>query len=196
MRRLFGLLGPLLVAGLLVGGAIPVRAVTPVSYADPAGDQVDLRPSMDILKVSWDVEHTGLGGRPRLVVEMTLAAPPEKQLVNYTASGKVSTGCYVKASYRPGTVFTAVAAEPSSQFAVGCQESIHRVNARSGIKDGVITMSIPLGSIPKSFRDKGELTELLATTEIAEPLSGILGTGLWGTGPADEATTNQTFRYS
>ena len=184
-----------LVAGLLVGGGVPVRAVTPVSYEDPAGDQVDLRPSMDILKVSWDVEQATAGG-PWLVVEMTLAAPPEAQLVNYTANGTASTGCYAKASYRPGSVFTAVAATATAEFAFGCLEGIKRVDAGIEVKDAVITMSLPIESIPKSIRASGELTELTATTEIAEPLSGIIGTAWWGVAAADEATTDQTFRYA
>ena len=196
VRRHFGLLGPLLVTGLLVWGAMPLRAATPVSYDDPSGDQLDPRPSMDILKVSWSVEQGSADVGPWIVAEMTLAARPEAQLVNYTAAGAGSAGCHVKASYRPGTVFTAMGTTPTAQFTVGCAESIARVDARAEVKDGVITMSIPLQSIPKSIREKGELTELTATSEIAEPLSGIIGTAWWANGAADTATTDKTFRFA
>lgn len=199
MRKHFGLLGLLSVAGLLLAGAIPVRAVSPVSFEDPAGDQLDPRASMDILRVSWGLEQASTVGRPRIVVEMTLAGPPEARLVKYTATGDAGARCVVKASYRPGTVFTAAGIEPAADFFVGCADPYEPgelVEARTEIKRNVITMSAPLDSITKFLRQPGKLTELSATTEIAEPVTGIVGPAHIDVVAADEATTDRTFRYA
>lgn len=199
MRRHGGVFGLLLVAGLLIGGAIPVRAVSPVSFEDPAGDQLDLRPSMDILKVSWDVTQASTLGRPRIVVQIELAAPPEERLVNYAAGGDAGGGCLLEGTYHPGTVFTALGAEPAADFYVDCghwDEMGQLVEARLETKGNVITMSIPLDSVPADVRRSGQLTELWATSELAEPMTGIVGTWWTGAGGADKATTDQTFRYA
>lgn len=200
MRRQSSWIGVLLVAGLLIGGAAPVRAVSPVSFEDPAGDQLDLRPSMDILKVSWDVKRTSKVGRPWMVVEMTLAAAPEERLVSYFAEGDAGSDCFVEASYRPGNVFAEADINSDAWFIAGCNrdgdEMAQIVDARLEIKGNVITVSAPLDAITKAIRDSGQLTALSATAEIAEPMTGILGTTWLGAPGADNATTDQTFRYA
>ena len=177
---------------------MPVRAVTPVSYDDPAGDQLDPRPSMDILKVSWSVTPASNAARPRLVVEMTLAAPPEERLVNYTAVGDAGRGCKVDVSYHPGTVFSTTGIEPTADFSVVCQDPYEAGalwEARLELKGNVITMSTPLDSVTKLLRETGTLTGLVAMSGIGEPITGQTGTAQTGAA-ADTATTDQTFRYS
>lgn len=149
---------------------------------------------MDILKVAYDVKQVNKGGPPSIVVEITLAAPPEAQLVNYTANGDAGGDCFVDVSYRPGTVLSQTHGIPAAQFWIGCGDAGELVAAKTLIKGNVITMSTALDSIPKTIRENGELTGLSATSEIAEPVTGIVGTAIIG--GADEATTDKTFRYA
>lgn len=200
MRRHFGLLGSLLVVCLLLAGAAPVRTASAVSYEDPAGDQVDPRPSMDILRVSWDVRQASQVGRPWLVVEMTLAAPPEQRLASYFAGGNADSECFVEAAYRPGTVFTATTINSDAWFLAGCEPDGDKpgdvVDAKLEIKGNVITMSASLDSITNLIRDSGQLTGLSATAEVAEPVTGIVGPAQFGVVAGDQASTDQTFRYA
>ena len=179
---------------------MPVRAATPVSYDDAAGDQADPRPSMDILKVSWSVKQTSTVGRPWLVVEMTLAAPPEQRLASYSAEGDAGSKCFIEAAYRPGSVFAAAAINSEAWFLPGCtadgDEYGDVIDATLEIKGNVISISAPLQSITKQIRDSGRLTALSARAEISEPVTGILGLRQFGVPVGDEASTDQTFRYS
>ena len=194
-----GVLGLLFVAGLLVGGAMPVRAASTVSFEDPAGDQLDPRPSMDILKASWSVTQATSAGRPRFVVEIELAAPPEPRLVNYSASGDAGGGCYFEVGYHPGTVFSTTGIEPTADFYGACphweEYEMRPTEARLEITGSVITMSLPVDALHPDVGRSGAFTGLRATSEIAEPVTGVAGTWVGGAG-ADEATTGQTFRYA
>lgn len=180
---------------------MPARAaVTPLAYEDPAGDALDIRPSMDILKVTHDLRQINKTGPKSLVYELTLAGPPEAQLISYGVEGDAGP-CFVDAAFRPGTVFSQVVGSGAAQFFVGCEgmES-ELIDAKSLIKGNVITMSIALDSLPKPARESGELKNLYSFTQNAEPVTGIFGNGdqdlgMPGVLPTDSASTDKTFKF-
>lgn len=202
MRRISGVVAIVLLVGLSAVGSMPVRAaVSPLDYEDPAGDALDTRASMDILKVTHDVRQINKTGPPSLVYELTLGAPPESQLVTYGMEGDAGP-CFVDAAFRPGTVFTQVVGTGAAQFFVGCEgmES-ELIDAKSLIKGNVLTMSIALDSLPKPAREAGELKNLYSFTQTAEPVTGIFGNGdqdlgMPGVLPTDSATTDKTFNFA
>lgn len=201
MRKRLGWLGLVLVAGLLIGGALPVRAATALSYDDPAGDALDTRASMDIVKVTYDIRQINKSGPPSLVVELELAGPPEAQLATYDIQSTAGESCFVDAGFRPGTVVTQAGLIPAAQFYLGCNGDNAFVAAKSLIKGNVLTMSIAMDSLPKPIRELGVLSELYAFSMTAEPAVGLYGNGyidLIGNlpTPTDSATTDQTFKFA
>ena len=179
---------------------MPVRAAGPLTYDDPAGDALDTRASMDIVQVSYDVRQVNKSGPPSLVVELTLAAPPEAQLATYDIQADAGASCFVDAGYRPGSVAAAAGLLPAAQFYVGCDGENAFITGKSLIKDNVITMSIALDSLPKGVREAGELSGFYAFSMTSEPVLGLYGNGYTdGPGnlptPTDSASTDKTFTF-
>lgn len=179
---------------------MPARAATPVTYENDEGDALDGRASMDILSVTYDVRQMNRGGPPSLVVEMTLAAPPESELATYGAEGDAGS-CFIDVSFRPGTLWSAALGFSGSQFFVGCDGDNQLIDAKTLVKDNVITWSLSLDSLPKPAREAGELINLYSFTQTSEPVFGIFGNGDQDTGgpgvlPTDSAETDQTFRFA
>lgn len=201
MSRHLRWLAPSLVAGLLISGAMPVRAASPLSFDDPAGDALDSRKSMDIVKVTYDVRQVNKSGPPSLVVELTLAGAPESQLATYSVDADAGEDCFVYASYRPGTVFTAATGFAAGQFFIGCGDDQAFTAAKMLVKGNLITMSVAMDSLPKPIREKGELSGIYAYTQTSEPATGILGNG-WVDyvghmpTPTDSAKTDKKFRFA
>ena len=201
MRRHLGVIGLATVAALAAVSAAPASAaVTPLHYEDPAGDALDVRPSMDIVKVTHDVRQINRTGPPSFVVEITLAAAPETQAVSYHAEG-VAGECQIDAAFRPGTAFSQAAAWGPAHFLINCPAGGGIVDGKSLIKGETITLSVAMDSIPKEARAVGVLSELVAFSQIADPAVGIMGNGYHDTGgpgvlPTDTATTDQTFKFA
>lgn len=180
---------------------MPVRAVDALSYDDPTGDALDTRASMDIVKVTYDVRQVNKSGPASLVVELTLAAPPETQLATYDIQADAGDSCFVDAGFRPGTVVSQAGLIPAAQFYIGCNGDNAFVPAKSLIKGNVLTMSVALDSLPKTAREEGVLSGLYAFSMTSEPVIGLYGNGYTdGIGnlptPTDSATTDKTFKFA
>ena len=180
---------------------MPVRAAAPLTFEDPAGDALDTRPSMDILKVTYEVRQVNRTGPPSLVTQLTLAAPPEGQLATYSMDAEAGPECFIDATYRPGRLWTEAGVAPAAEFYVGCGSDAAFVPAKMDIKDNVITLSVAMDSLPKQAREAGELTGLYAFSMTSEPALGLYGNG-YIDGPGnlptatDSATTDQTFKLA
>lgn len=172
-----------------------------LSFEDPAGDALDGRQSMDIVKVGYDVRQVNRGGPPSLVIELTLAGAPETQLATYGIEGDAGP-CFIDAAYRPGTVFATAIGSGAAAFFIGCEGGDSElIDAKSLIKDKVISLSIALDSLPKAARQAGVLENLYAFTQTSEPVTGIFGNGdqdLGGPGvlPTDSAKTDKKFKFA
>jgi len=190
----------LLALAVLLLAAAPSQAAG-LSFGDPAGDALDGRKSMDIVKVGYDVRQMNRGGPPSLVIELTLAGPPETQLASYGVEGDAGP-CFIDAGFRPGTVFATAVGSGAASFFIGCEgEDPELVDAKSLIKGNMITLSIALDSLPKAARQAGVLENLYAFTQTSEPVTGIFGNGdqdLGGPGvlPTDSAKTDKKFKFA
>ena len=180
---------------------MPVRAATPLTYEDDAGDALDTRASMDIVSITYDIRQVNRGGPPSLYIEMVLSAPPESQLATYAAEGDAGP-CFIDASYRPGTVLSQTLGLPAADFFIGCDGADSAlVPSTTRIKDNVIAWSIAMDSIPKEAREAGSMINLFAFTHTSEPVTGIFGNGDQDTGgpgilPTDSAETDQAFNFA
>lgn len=175
---------------------MPVRAAAAVTYDDPAGDALDTRPSMDILKVTHDFRQVNKSGPPSLVFEMTLGAPPEQQLVAYYARSTADGDCWLEAWFTPGRLLDVVTGGSNATIYQGCGDDGAFVPAKFLIKGNLLTWSIAVDSIPKPIREAGELQELHAYTQTTEPVFGIVGNGTLIPARTDSAVTDQTFRFA
>lgn len=200
MRKHRSLFGVLLIAGLLVAAGIPARAATPLTFDDPAGDSLDTRASMDIVKVSYDVRQVNKSGPPSIVIEMTLSAAPESQLVQYRINANQGDDCRVDARYAPGTLFATALGGGGGEAFIGCGDASELVDLKTLIKGNVITMSFALDTLPKPMREAGELKNFYAFTQTADPLLGLIGNGDTDATntpiPTDSATTDKTFKFA
>ena len=200
MRARSWLVGFVLI-GLFAVASVPAQAaVTPLSIDDPAGDQLDARASMDIVNVTYDVRQMNKTGPPSLVVIMTLSGPPEAQLASYRANANAGDSCRIDFTYQPGTVFAQVAGSGAGNIFMGCDGDTELVEAKTLIKDNVITMSLALDSMPKPLRAVGELKDLYSFSQNAEPLTGLIGNGdldvINTPVPSDSAETDKTFKFA
>ena len=179
---------------------MPVQAATPLTIDDPAGDALDGRGSMDILKLGFDVRQVNKSGPPSLVFELTLADPPETQLASYNIDTKAGD-CRLDASWRPGTLLVEAGLFPAGQFSVACGDEIGTlIGAKMGSKDNVISMSLAMDSVPKPMRQAGALEGIYAFTQTAEPVFGVIGNGYSdGIGntptPTDSVSTDKKFKF-
>lgn len=74
--RALKIAGPLFaVVSVFVAGS--AQAAGPLTYTDKAGDALNGRASMDIVRVTHDLRQVNKSGPPSLVFEMELAAAPE-----------------------------------------------------------------------------------------------------------------------
>lgn len=202
MRMRSFLTGLLVVAAVGGGLGVPAQAKGPVTYTDKKGDALDGRASMDIVRVTHDLQQINKAGPKSLVFEMELAAPPESQLVSYYVMTRIEGCGRFYASYRPGAVVFGTAGIAPANFFHACGKgpgdgAILRGTFR--VDKNVLRWSVALDSLPKDQRTSLKLTELEAFTQIAEPATGIIGTG-WLDGihaPAkiDHATTDKTWSF-
>lgn len=172
----------------------------PLTYADDPGDALDGRASMDIVRVTHDLRQVNKTGPQSLVFEMELAAPPEAQLASYFVMTEIEGCGSFYASYRPGAVVFGAAGIPGAGFYHSCADADGAILNGSFRLDGkVLRWALALDSLPKDQRASLTLGGLQAFSQIAEPATGIIGTG-WLDGnhaPAkiDAATTDKTWSY-
>ncbi|HUR50118.1 MAG TPA: hypothetical protein VMY88_11410 [Acidimicrobiales bacterium] len=174
----------------------------PAAYSDDAGDSLDTRPSMDIVGVSYDVRQVNKSGPPSLVVEMELAGPPEGQLASYETRAQVEGCGYFQTSYAPGTLFVSALGSSPASFFMECGSAPDSTGSTATLLDAQFRIdgnklrwAIAMDSIPKELRGGTTFSELNAFTQIAEPVSGIFGTGSDLPLPMDEAATDKTWSY-
>lgn len=183
-------------AAVFLSGA-GVRAAGPLKYTDDVGDALDTRASMDIVSVTYDVRQVNRDGPPSLVVEMELAAPPEVQLSTYNTQATVPGCGFVNTNFTPGTVLvTALDAGPADFF-VECGDDGESavLPAQMRIQENTLTWSIALDGLPKILKAGGTVEEIRAITQIAEPATGIFGSGDPGPLPIDEASTDNKWSF-
>ena len=199
MRRLRP--AALVFAALAILFAGSAQAATPLTYSDEPGDALDGRASMDIVRVTHDLRQVNKSGPPSLVFEMELAAPPEAELASYYVMTEIEGCGRFYASFRPGSVVfgTALGIAPAD-FYHSCADADGAILDGSFRVDGnILRWGLALDGLPKDQRAGITLSSLQAFTQIAEPATGIIGTG-WLDGnhaPAkiDAATTDQTWSY-
>lgn len=198
MRRykLAGLL--FVVLSVLVAGS--ARAGAPLKYIDEPGDALDGRASMDIVNVTHDLRQVNKVGPPSLVFEMELGAPPEAQLASYYVFSVIEGCGDFYASFRPGSVVFGNLGIAPADFWLDCAGDGGDILAgQFRIEGNVLRWSIALDGLPKDVRAGQQLSQLHALTQIAEPATGIIGTG-WLDGnaaplPVDAASTDKTWSY-
>lgn len=193
----------LVFAALAVVMAGSARPAGPLTYTDDAGDALDGRASMDIVRVTHDLRQVNKAGPPSLVFEMELAAPPESELVSYYVMSEIEECGSFYASFRPGSVvFGAALAIAPADFYHSCGDGPGDgaiLPAVFRIDGNVLRWAVALDSLPKAQRGGLALTDLRAFTQIAEPATGIIGTG-WLDGtpaplPVDTASTDKTWSF-
>jgi len=192
----------LIFVALSVLSAGSAQAGAALTYADKKGDALDGRASMDIVRVTHDMRQVNKTGPPSLVFEMELAAPPQSQLASYFVMTDIEGCGRFYASYRPGAVVFGALGIGSADFYHSCGDGPGDGAILSGafrLEKNVLRWSVSLDSLPKAQRASLKLGGLQAFTQIAEPATGILGTGwLDGThAPAkiDSATTDKTWSF-
>lgn len=198
---------PLLVLVFAVAlPAFPARAVSPpLIVKDPAGDSLDARASMDILSTTFEVKKVKASDpKPSLIITMKLGAQPEQQLVSYDVWATIPECGEFNATYAPGTILTKSPAHgnppPSSVFI--CNGSadpsgsldLHHPKFAIG-KDNTLTWTIALDYFSKRARAGAKLTEIHADTQLAEPLTGIIGNAALGV-PTDALATDKEFTFA
>ena len=191
----------LIVAALAVFCAGSVQAGTELKYTDDAGDALDGRASMDIVSVTHDIRQVNKTGPKSLVFEMELAAPPEMQLASYYVMTEIKDCGSFYASFRPGAVVFSAVGIAGADFYHSCADADGAILDGQFRLDGkTLRWAVALDSLPKSQRTGTTLEGLRAFSQIAEPATGIIGTG-WADGtalplPIDEATTDKTWSFT
>lgn len=183
------------VAVLFAGSAQAAAALT---YTDETGDALDGRASMDIVRVTHDLRQVNKTGPPSLVFEMELAAPPESQLASYYVMTEIEGCGSFYASYRPGAVVFGALDIAGADFYHSCADGDGAIlSGNFRLEKNVLRWALATDSLPKDQRTSLTLSSLQAFSQIAEPATGIIGTGwLDGThAPAkiDAATTDKTW---
>lgn len=181
-----------LIAALVVLSAVPARAAQPLTYEDEAGDTLDGRDSMDIVRVTHDLQQVNKSGPPSLVVEMELAAPPEDMAVRYVVSTEIPGCGSFTATYRPSAVVYEAAGIASADFYLSCEDEF--LPSQFRIDGNVLRWAMAIDGLPGKY-SSGKLEGLSASTDIVDPATGEQGTGQEGVLPMDDASTDQTWSY-
>lgn len=183
-------------------------AVAPLVIPDPEGDALDARPSMDILALTIESKPQKPRDTPSLVVTIELAGPIDRSTataINYNVNTEVPGCGYLDFTYSPGTVLeggpgTGAYSNVSTSCGGGPSTTgdgtYLGVDAKAEIDGNKLVLWTSWESLTKEIRAVGALTEFQATTEIAEPVFGIIGTGTFGPVYADEATSAETWRFT
>lgn len=198
------------VLSLVTMAGAPVRSAdSSLRFEDAQGDSLDTRASMDLLAASIEMKPMAPRNTPSLVVTWELAAAPEPTGVSYEFNGELP-GCGVfSAAFRPGTAYNIVFGETlgmgisTHQMYVGCGSppsdtgsTATFVDLMTSVKGNTVTMWTALSALPKEALAEGEMSQLRAFTQMAEPATGIFGNGSLGLEPNDEATTDQVWNFA
>ena len=205
MRR-FGLVTAAGIAVLAATFLAPTAIAAPLVVEDPAGDALDARPEMDIVSVTFESKRRNPRNTPSLVVTIELAGPIDKSTataVSYNVDTEVPGCGYLNFTWSPGTLLeggpgtgayskltTNCGGEPDSTG----DGTYRGIDAKAELDGNKLILWSSLESLTEEVRDVGEITNIEATTENAEPATGIIATGIVGVG-TDEATSDAIWRF-
>lgn len=184
---------------LLLAVGTPARAAEPLRFSDAAGDQLDARGSMDVVSVSLEVKPMAPRNTMSLVTTIELAAPPESMMASYDLNATVPGCGYFSSNYRPGSIWAQQFGQVNQYFMeCGSPEGTGTgtstaVDARVVVEGNKVVIWAAVTAFPKEVLAAGELTDISASTQIADPLMGIMGNSL--AVPTDEATTDKSWRF-
>lgn len=156
---------------------------------------------MDIVSVTLEVKPMAPRKTESLVTTIELAAPPEAMLASYDFAATVPGCGYFNANYRPGALWAQQFGQVNQYFMeCGSPEGAGTgtstaVNASVEVDGNKVIIWAAVAAFPKEVRAAGELTEISASTQIAEPLMGIMGNATLQA-PTDEATTDKSWRFA
>jgi len=171
----------------------------PATYSDKSGDSLDTRASMDIVAVRYDVRQVDNAGPLSLVVEMELAAPPERVLASYDTYAQTADCGTVSTHYGTGTTakVSVFGSGPGGAFHVGCGSPADVygstgtcLDAEFVIEGTTLRWSIALDGLPEQLRRGSTFGKLRAYARTSEPTNPS-HTGL----PMDYASTGQSWSY-
>ncbi|HUQ39255.1 MAG TPA: hypothetical protein VM030_03810 [Acidimicrobiales bacterium] len=185
--------------GALVLG-LPAHAVTPLNFADPAGDALDGRDEMDIVKVGYDLGKTKTG-KPQLVITLQLAAPPSLQLSAYGVEAQAhdTAACgELEVDFRPGRALERIGTSPFEAWVSDCAGGVDLLTAQGEVKGSTIKWFLPFDSLKKKQLAFGKIKDIRAFTGTVDPVFGLEGNasieGNWLL-PTDDASTDKVFSY-
>ena len=184
----------------------PNAIAAPLVVEDPAGDALDARPEMDIVSVTFESKPRNPRNTPSLVVTIELAGPIDKSTataVSYNVNTEVPDCGYLNFTWSPGTLLeggpgtgaysnlsTSCGGEPDSTG----DGTYLGIDAKAELDGNKLILWTSLASLTKEVRAVGKLTNIQATTENAEPVTGIIGTGIVGAA-TDEASSDKTWSF-
>ena len=184
----------------------PTAIAAPLVVEDPAGDALDARPEMDIVSVTFESKNRNPRNTPSLVVTIELAGPIEKATataVSYNVNTEVPGCGYLNFTWSPGTLLeggpgtgayskltTSCGGEPDSTG----DGTYRGVDAKAELDGNKLILWSSLESLTKEVQAIGEVTSIEATTENAEPATGIFSTGIVGAA-TDKATSDKTWSF-
>lgn len=201
MTKRLSALALLCATALLAVVAAPAHA-GPYTAKDDTGDSLDTRASMDIVSVTYESKPMAPRDTPSLVITLELAGAPEAAGTSYDVHTEVEGCGYFQMTYAPGTILQAAGIGGDTSFFMECGSAPDSTGSTATLLDGSrridgnkITVWIPLGALPKELRGGGTMTDLLAYTQVADPIFGIIGNGSVGLPSTDElvAPMNWTF---
>lgn len=200
----------LLTAACLLTLAAPSQAApAPLVIKDDKGDALDVRPEMDIVSLTLESKNFKPKDTPSLVVTLELAGPINRSTataVNYNIDTEIPGCGYLQFTYSPGTVLeggpgagaysnisTSCGGEPSTTG----DGTYLGVDAKVELNGNKLVMWTSWASLTKEIRAQDTVGEISATVEIAEPVFGIIGAGIFGpTTATDSVTTDKTWKYA
>lgn len=183
----------------LIAATVPARPAS-FSYSDPQGDSLVPLGSMDVLRVSYDIRAVDASGARHFVVEMELAAPPEKGFAGYHTYSTPEDCAFLKTYYRPASLMLTYLNRSFAGIYLDCggTDFGQSIDVPVRIEGSKIIWATPMASLPPKLR-RGVLSDLSALAQPTDP------TGYYGPGdidvarlpaPADSISTDQTWKYS
>ena len=179
---------PLLAVLSSTSGAAPKPQVV-----DAKGDAAGGQASLDIVSVAYTTTGigTGKGYTPKkLVVTLTLAAPPSSPGVSYTVSADTDTCGVLESRFAPGNATASLIGDTYATFG-SCAESVFHF---AKVKGNQVSFEYALKAIDL---DRGtQLFDFRATVNVIDPALGSLGTDANSAtdGVLDTATGKGTWR--
>jgi len=208
MRSVRSFVAALAVLGLAAHFAPSASAAsTPLVVADAKGDALDARASMDLVSVKLESKNFKPKNTPSLVVTFELAGPLDRSTataINYNLDAEIPGCGYLEFTYAPGTVLEGGPGGAYSNISTSCggppssvgDGTYLGIDSKVEVVGKTIVMWTSWASLTKEIRAASTLTKITASTQNAEPLTGIIGLGLLGPGATDTASTDKAWKYA